>query len=50
MTITTTTGVRWFMLLIAVIMFVLAGFGVHPGGQDMIPWGLAFFAASFFAG
>ncbi len=33
-------------LLIAVISFVLGLFGVHPGGLDMLYFGLAFFAAA----
>ena len=37
--------IRGFALT-AVVLFVLAAFGVAPFGQDPIIWGLAFFAAS----
>jgi hypothetical protein len=32
--------------LIATIMFVLAGFGVAPGGVAMVPFGLALWCGS----
>ena len=34
-------------LLIAVILFVLAAFGVHVAVVDLLALGLAFFAAAF---
>ena len=41
------------LLIVAVIVFVLAGFGVtvgEVGGLDLIAFGLAFLAASFLVG
>ncbi len=35
------------LLIIALLVFVLAAFGVKPGPVEMVPAGLAFFAASF---
>jgi hypothetical protein len=35
------------LVLIAVIVFVLAAFGVSVGTVALVPVGLAFFAASF---
>ncbi len=39
------------LLLVAVVLFVLVGFEVEPAvlkGVDLLGFGLAFFAASFF--
>jgi len=35
------------LVLLAVIMFVLAAFGVSVGSVSLVPLGLAVFAASF---
>lgn len=37
-------------LLVAVVLFVLAAFGVTFGSVLIVPLGLAFFAASFLVG
>jgi hypothetical protein len=34
-----------FLVVVAVVIFVLAAFGVGFGGISMVPLGLAFFAA-----
>jgi uncharacterized membrane protein len=41
--------IRTLLLLIAVILFVIAAFGVDVRGISLIAAGLAFFAASFIA-
>lgn len=41
------TPIRWVLLAIAVILFVLAAFHVGFGSVDILPLGLAFFAAAF---
>lgn len=41
-------GISWLLILVAVIIFVLLGFGVTPFGLsavETLAWGLAFFAA-----
>lgn len=38
------------LLLVSVVVFVLAAFGVTFGGVEIVPLGLAFFAASFLVG
>jgi hypothetical protein len=35
------------LLVIAVVLFVLGGFGVAVASLNLLMWGLAFFAASF---
>ena len=40
-------GARSILLLVAVICFVLAAFGVALGNIGLVPLGLAFFAGSF---
>jgi hypothetical protein len=39
--------IRSLLLIIAVILFVVAAFGVDVRGISLVPLGLAFFAASF---
>jgi hypothetical protein len=39
--------VRMILLLVAVILFVLAAFGVDLGSIAIVPLGLAFFAGAF---
>lgn len=38
------------LLLVGVILFVLAALGVTFGSVEIVPLGLAFFAASFLVG
>lgn len=38
---------RTLLLLIAVILFVIAAFGVDVGGVSLVALGLALFAAAF---
>ena len=45
--VTTWTPIRWLLLAVAVILFVLAAFGVAFGAVSIVPLGLAFFAAAF---
>lgn len=46
-TYTWTTPLRALLLLFAVVLFLLAFFGISFGSFQLIPLGLAFFAASF---
>jgi hypothetical protein len=42
-------GANSLLLLVAIVLFVLAGFGVHFGSVhelDLVAFGLAFFAAA----
>lgn len=43
----TWTPLRWLLLAVAVILFALAAFGVGFGAIEIVPLGLAFFAAAF---
>jgi hypothetical protein len=43
-------GARSILLLVAVVCFVLAAFGVSLGTIDLVPLGLAFFAGAFLLG
>jgi hypothetical protein len=43
-------SLRSILLLVAVICFVLAAFGVGFGEVNLTPLGLAFFAAAFLLG
>ena len=40
-------GPRTLLILIAVILFAVAAFGVDVRGISLVPLGLAFFAASW---
>lgn len=40
-------SIRSILLLVAVVVFVLAAFGVSLGTVGLIPLGLAFFAGAF---
>jgi hypothetical protein len=42
-----TFSLRMLLLLIAVIVFVIAAFGVHVGDVSLVAIGLAFFAGAF---
>lgn len=41
-------GASAILLIVAVAFFLLAAFGANLGNLDLIPLGLAAFAASFF--
>jgi hypothetical protein len=41
-------GVSAILLIVAVAFFLLAAFGASLGDLDLVPLGLAAFAASFF--
>ena len=43
-------SIRSILLLIAVVLFVLAAFGVALGTVGLVPLGLAFFAGAFLVG
>ena len=43
-------GARSILLLVAVVCFVLAAFGVSLGTIGLVPLGLAFFAGAFLLG
>ena len=43
-------GLRSIFLIVAIICFVLAVVGVALGAIDLVPLGLAFFAAAFLVG
>ena len=47
---TVNLGVRSILLLVAVVCFLLAAFGVALGDLSLLPLGLAFFAAAFLVG
>jgi hypothetical protein len=40
-------SIRSIVLLVAVVIFVLAAFGVSLGTVGLVPLGLAFFAGAF---
>jgi hypothetical protein len=40
-------SIRSIVLLVAVVLFVLAAFGVSLGTVGLVPLGLAFFAGAF---
>lgn len=40
-------SIRSILLLVAVVIFVLAAFGVSLGEISLVPLGLAFFAGAF---
>jgi hypothetical protein len=40
-------SIRSILLLVAVVIFVLAAFGVSLGAVNLVPLGLAFFAGAF---
>jgi hypothetical protein len=40
-------GLRPILLLVAVVLFLLAAFGIDLGQISLIPLGLAFFAGAF---
>lgn len=47
-TTTTYTPVRWIMLIVAVLLFLLATFGIgNIGTVSTVDLGLAFFAGAF---
>lgn len=43
-------GLRSILLIVAIICFVLAIVGVALGDVELVPLGLAFFAAAFLVG
>jgi hypothetical protein len=43
-------GPRSILLIIAVVLFLLAAFGVALGNISLVPLGLALFAAAFLLG
>jgi hypothetical protein len=43
-------SLRSILLLVAVVIFVLAAFGVSLGTVGLVPLGLAFFAGAFLLG
>lgn len=43
-------SLRSILLLVAVVIFVLAAFGVSLGTVGLLPLGLAFFAGAFLLG
>jgi hypothetical protein len=43
-------GVSAILLIVAVALFLLEGFGASLGDLKLVPLGLAAFAASFFVG
>jgi hypothetical protein len=43
-------SLRSILLLVAVVIFVLAAFGVSLGTVSLVPLGLAFLAAAFLVG
>jgi len=43
-------GLRSILLIVAIVCFVLAAIGVGIGAVDLVPLGLAFFAAAFLVG
>ena len=43
-------GLRSILLIVAIICFVLAAFGVRLGDVGLTPLGLAFFAGAFLVG
>lgn len=45
--VTSLNPVRWLLLAIAVILFVLAAFGVSFGGVNLVDLGLAFGFGAF---
>ncbi len=43
-------SIRSILLLVAVVLFLLAAFGVSLGTISLVPLGLALFAAAFIVG
>lgn len=43
-------SIRSILLLVAVVIFLLAAFGVSLGEIGLVPLGLAFFAGAFIVG
>ena len=43
-------SVRSILLLVAVVIFVLAAFGMSISSVSLVPLGLAFFAGAFLVG